>query len=68
MLNNFKNRGQLEDVIRAHGGKVSSSVSKNTTYLINNDNTSTSSKNMSAKKLNVQILTEEEFLTKYSLG
>ena len=67
-LNNFKNRGQLEDVIRAHGGKVSSSVSKNTTYLINNDNTSTSSKNMSAKKLNVQILTEEEFLTKYSLG
>ena len=66
-LHNFKNRGQLEDLVRSRGGKVSSSVSKTTTYLINNDNTSTSSKNMSAKKLNVPVITEEEFLTKYSL-
>ncbi|MBR2506755.1 MAG: NAD-dependent DNA ligase LigA [Bacilli bacterium] len=66
-LVNFKNRGQLEDLIRSHGGKTSSSVSKNTTYLINNDNKSTSAKNMSAKKLNVPVITEEEFLTKYSL-
>ena len=66
-LINFKNRGQLEDLVRSRGGKVSSSVNKNTTYLINNDNTSTSSKNMSAKKLNVPVITEEEFLTKYSL-
>ena len=66
-LVNFKNRGQLEDLIRSRGGKTSSSVSKNTTYLINNDNKSTSAKNMSAKKLNVPVITEEEFLTKYSL-
>ena len=66
-LHNFKNRGQLEDLVRSRGGKVSSSVSKTTIYLINNDNTSTSSKNMSAKKLNVPVITEEEFLTKYSL-
>ena len=44
-----------------HGGKVVGSVSKNTTYLINNDIDSTSSKNETAKKLNIPIITEEQF-------
>lgn len=58
----FKNRAELSEKITSLGGKVTGSVSKNTNYLINNDNTSSSSKNLSAKKLNVPIITEEEFL------
>ena len=57
----YKNRAELVSIIESHGGKVTSSVSKNTSYLINNDNTSTSSKNLTAQKLGIPILTEEEF-------
>lgn len=60
-LKEYKNRAELETIIKQYGGKVSSSVSKNTTYLINNDINSTSSKNESAKKLGVKIITEENF-------
>ena len=42
--------------------KVISSISKKTDYLINNDINSTSSKNTSAKKLNIPIISEDEFL------
>lgn len=64
-LNQFKNRDALKDKIEAAGGKVVGSVSKNTTYLINNDATSTSSKNLTAQKLGVTIITEEEFMKKF---
>jgi DNA ligase (NAD+) len=64
-LNHFKNRAELQTKIENAGGKVVSSVSKNTSILINNDNTSTSSKNLSAKKLDIPIMTEDEFLKKY---
>lgn len=60
-LKTYKNRAELESIIKQYGGKVSSSVSKNTSYLINNDINSTSSKNESAKKLGVEIITEENF-------
>ncbi|PHV71941.1 DNA ligase (NAD(+)) LigA [Sporanaerobium hydrogeniformans] len=58
----FKNRKELQAQIEALGGKVTGSVSKSTHYLINNDNTSGSSKNKKAKELGVPIITEEEFL------
>jgi DNA ligase (NAD+) len=58
----FKNRNELKAYIEERGGKVAGSVSKNTDYLINNDNTSSSSKNKTAKELGVPIITEEEFL------
>lgn len=61
-LQNFKNRDQLVKVIESRGGKVSSTVSSKTTYLINNDINSNSTKNQNAKKLGVKIITEEEFL------
>lgn len=64
-LKKFKNRDELKAKIEEIGGKVSGSVSSKTTCLINNDNTSETSKNVSAKKLNVPILTEEEFIEKY---
>ena len=45
-----------------HGGKAAGSVSAKTSYLINNDKESTSSKNKKAKELGVSILSEEDFL------
>lgn len=60
-LINYKNRDELKDIIETLGGKVASGVSGKTTALINNDINSTSSKNQTAKKLGVPIITEEEF-------
>lgn len=62
-LRNFKNRDELKALIEARGGKVTTSVSSKTTYLVNNDINSTSSKNRTAKELGVKIITEEELLT-----
>ena len=59
-LQNFKNRQELVDVIEAAGGKVQSSVSSKTNYLINNDINSTSSKNKKAKELGIPVITEEQ--------
>ena len=61
-LNVFQNRKELQEKIESLGGKVAGSVSKKTSYLINNDIESSSSKNRDAKKNNVPIITEEEFL------
>ena len=66
-LTTYKNRAALQADIEAAGGKVAGSDSKNTNYLINNDSTSTSAKNLSAQKLGVQILTEQEFVKKFLL-
>ena len=60
-LKNYKNRDELKSKIESMGGKVAGSVSSKTNYLINNDATSNSAKNISAKKLGVEIITEEEF-------
>ena len=59
----FKNRNELKAFIEERGGKVAGSVSKNTDYLINNDNMSSSSKNKTAKELGIPIITETEFLS-----
>ena len=61
-LNTFKNRDEIKSYIESLGGKVTGSVSKNTNYLINNDINSNTSKNMTAKSLNIPILTEENFI------
>lgn len=64
-VNHYKNRDELKADIVAHGGTVAGSVSSKTSYLINNDINSTSSKNQKAKSLNIPIITEEEFLKKF---
>jgi len=61
-MEHFDNRNALKDYIEARGGKVSGSVSAKTTYLINNDTTSGSSKNKKAKELGIPIISEEDFL------
>ncbi|MBO6119152.1 MAG: NAD-dependent DNA ligase LigA [Lachnospiraceae bacterium] len=60
-LENYSNRDELVKVIEENGGKTSSSVSKNTTYLINNDQASNSTKNKKAKELGVKIISESDF-------
>jgi DNA ligase (NAD+) len=60
-LQNYKNRAELKSKIESLGGKVVDSISSKTTYLINNDINSSSSKNKKAKDLNIPIITEEEF-------
>ena len=66
-LNHFKNRDEIKTIIEAHGGKVVGSISGKTSYLINNDINSTSSKNTSAKKFGIPILSEEEFIKMFNL-
>lgn len=61
-LINFKNRDALKKEIELHGGKVASSVSKNTSYLINNDLESTSAKNQLAKRLGIPIISESSLM------
>lgn len=58
----YKNRDELKFVIESLGGKVTGSVSKNTNYLINNDVTSTSTKNRQAQSLGIPILSEDDFI------
>lgn len=57
----FKNRAEIKDFIEKNGGKLTESVSSKTSYLINNDPNSTSSKNKTAKSLGVPIITEQQF-------
>ena len=61
-VTHFANRKELQSVIEARGGKATGSVTSKTTYLINNDVTSNSSKNKRAKELGIPILSEEDFL------
>lgn len=61
-LNHFSNRNKAKNLIESLGGKVTGSVTGKTTYLINNDTASNSSKNKKARELGIPILSEEEFL------
>ena len=60
-LNHYKNRDELVGVIETLGGKVSGSVSAKTSYLICNK-ISNSKKCKEAKKYNIPIITEEDFI------
>ena len=64
-VHHFKNRNELKAYIESQGGKVASAVSGSTSFLINNDVTSTSGKNKKAKELGIQIISEDEFIDKY---
>ena len=64
-VHHYKNRNELKAYIESQGGKVASAVSGSTSFLINNDVTSTSGKNKKAKELNIPIISEDEFIEKY---
>ena len=61
----YKNRNELKAYIESQGGKVTGSVSKSTSFLINNDVNSTSSKNTKAKNLGIPILSEQDFIDQF---
>lgn len=61
-LNNFTNRDELIKYIENYGGKVTSSISSKVDYLINNDITSTSTKNEKAKELGIKIISEQNLI------
>ena len=63
----FKNRDAFKAYVEANGGKVAGSVSKKTNFLVNNDVTSTSSKNMKARELNIPILSEADFVAQFGM-
>ena len=64
----FKNRKELQELIEERGGKVTGSVTAKTSYLINNDSASSSSKNKKARELNIPIITEDEFIRQFIPG
>lgn len=66
-LNHYSSRDVLKELIEDNGGKVLGSVSATTSYLINNDVNSTSSKNKKAKSLGVEIISEDSFMEKFQL-
>jgi DNA ligase (NAD+) len=61
-LEHYANRKELQKEIEALGGKVTGSVTSKTSYLINNDAESESSKNKKARELGVPVVTEKEFI------
>ena len=61
-VEHFANRGEVKELIESLGGKVTGAVTSKTNYLINNDVTSTSSKNKKANDLGIPIISEETFL------
>ncbi|MDR1663376.1 MAG: NAD-dependent DNA ligase LigA [Clostridiales bacterium] len=61
----FENRKALQNFIEARGGRATGSVTAKTSFLINNDAGSASSKNKKAAELGVPVLTEEMFLEKF---
>ena len=59
----YKNRDEFKASVEVRGGKVAGSVSKNTDYLVNNDNTS--GKSQKAKELGIPIISEDEFISRF---
>ncbi len=65
-VHHYKNRSELKAYIESQGGKVTGSVSKSTTYLINNDAESQSTKNKKAHQLGIAIITEDQFVEQFT--
>ena len=65
-VHHYKNRNELKAYIESQGGKVASAVSGSTSFLINNDATSTSGKNKKAKELGIPIISEDDFIVQYA--
>ena len=55
-------RADAEKLVKDNGGSIKSSVTKDLSYLVTNDTTSGSSKNVKAAKLGIPVIDEKEFL------
>lgn len=65
-VHHYKNRNELKAYIESQGGRVASAVSGSTSFLINNDVTSTSGKNQKAHQLGIPIISEDEFMERFT--
>ncbi len=61
-LEHFENRDALKELLESKGAKVAGSVSKKTSFLVNNDVESSSSKNKKAKELGIPIINEDSLM------
>ncbi len=66
-LEKFASRADMKEAIEQKGGKVTGSVTGKTACLINNDVTSSSSKNKKARELGIPVLSEEDFMRQYGI-
>lgn len=64
-LHVYAGRDAFKEYVISQGGKVASSVSSRTSFLVNNDASSRSSKNIKAASLSVPVITEEEFIARF---
>ena len=60
-LNTMK-RADAEQLVKKNGGTIKSSVTKDLSYLVTNDTSSGSSKNVKAAKFGIPIIDEKAFL------
>lgn len=67
-LTHYENREELKAEIEKAGGRVAGSVSAKTSYLINNDISSTSGKNKKARELGIEIIDENTIMEWLSGG
>ena len=58
-------RVELKKIIESNGGKASSSISKNTSFILAGSKMGPKKK-LKAKELNINIIGEEEFIKKYA--
>ena len=65
-LHHYQNRNELNAYIESQGGHVAGSVSGSTSFLINNDVTSTSGKNKKAQQLGIPIISEDDFINRFT--
>ena len=64
-VHHYKNRNELKAYIENQGGKVTGSISKSTSYLINNNVNSMSGKNQKAKQYEIPIISEDQFVEQF---
>ena len=65
VMTGFRDK-DLEKFIISNGGKITNSISKNTSLLIYSDDSNTSSKLEKAKKLNIEMISKIKFIKKYN--
>lgn len=55
-------RADAENLVKENGGSIKSSVTKDLSYLVTNDTSSGSSKNVKASKLGIPVIDEKQFM------
>ena len=65
-VHHYKNRNEFKAYVESQNGSVTGSVSKKTDYLVNNDMESDSTKNRRARELGIPVITEDEFVERFT--